>query len=62
MIMYIFGEDCTMNQNKRFSVTIPQKLEKDYKYLIDLGYKPAEIGREGLRLFAAKKRSEEVPA
>jgi hypothetical protein len=43
---------------KRFSVSLTPQVEKDFLYLQKLGYTPAEIGREGIRLFAAKKKAE----
>lgn len=43
---------------RRFSVSLTPQVEKDFIYLQKLGYTPAEIGREGIRLFAAKKKAE----
>lgn len=49
------------NARNRISATLPLQLQKEVDRLEGEGYTPAEIVREGVRLFVQKKR-QEAPA
>ena len=45
----------------KVTATLPDPLWEEFGRLVDEGYMPAEIVREGVRLFVKSKR-QEVPA